>query len=239
MPPSSASAAGSMSAADFTKLSLFGAASTYALLAGAAFTGDISLTNAKYVKSVMAGGTVKNLIGITAADILQVGATGVVNQVYGTNCGTVASGYIANSGSAHYFQSVNGSVTWLYVHPSGGVRVNGTAVDPGLGGLSWGGGLVANNTAVKTSAYTILITNTVVQIDPSGGAFALTLPAPSAALAGRIFIVASTGGSFVGCTLARNGTEKINNVAATYTLVAGNMAIINCDGTDWSVGVMV
>ena len=59
----------------------------------------------------------------------------------------------------------------------------------------------------------------------------LTLTDP-AAFPGKQYAIASNSGTV---TVARFGTEKINNVAGDYTVLVGERVIVVSDGTDWFV----
>jgi hypothetical protein len=72
-----------------------------------------------------------------------------------------------------------------------------------------------NDWAVKTDAYTLSNKDQIVVNKTS--ALTMTLPAGSA---GNTVIIKATGGGTV--TIGRNGSQKINSVAADATLMSGN-----------------
>lgn len=93
----------------------------------------------------------------------------------------------------------------------------------------------------KTSNYTILTTDfqsrTLFLVDTTSAAFTLTLPNP-ATLSGYLITIKDSTGQLGtnALTLARNGSEKIENTAASkvfYTPFGGWN--IFCDGTNWWV----
>lgn len=93
--------------------------------------------------------------------------------------------------------------------------------------------------SVTTTPFTIDTTlrDHYIFVDTTGGAITMNLPSP-AANTGRLLHVFDKGGVFGtnACVLHRAGAEKINGLAADYSLVAswGHWQIV-CDGTDWYV----
>lgn len=87
-----------------------------------------------------------------------------------------------------------------------------------------------NNAA---SPYTVLATDVYLMVDASGGAVQLNLPAPSGK---QLLYIKDTTGSFGTntVTLHRNGSEKIENLAADMIIssVYGIYGLIS-NGTDW------
>lgn len=87
----------------------------------------------------------------------------------------------------------------------------------------------------KSGSYTILITDTVIGYDTTGGSFGLTLPAPNAVGAGweiRIFDAANSSNLL---SVIRNGGEKINFVAGSYSMPSASSRTFYTNGTDWFV----
>jgi hypothetical protein len=96
-------------------------------------------------------------------------------------------------------------------------------------------GSITFTTKTFSSTGTIDTTTTdlIIYADTSGGPFTLTLPAPTS---GRILIIKDKKQTFAtnNLTLARNGTEKIDGVAASLILATNNEEVIlTSDGTDW------
>tara|TARA_R110000744_G_scaffold157482_7_gene273304 strand:- start:286 stop:2493 length:2208 start_codon:yes stop_codon:yes gene_type:complete len=93
--------------------------------------------------------------------------------------------------------------------------------------------------AAKTSAYTIdASTDFFVGVNTSGGAVIITLPASSAAAAGKIYVVkdiggvAGTGGKNI--TITPNGSDRIDGIAASRTLNTNHAAVnLMSDGSNW------
>ena len=83
-------------------------------------------------------------------------------------------------------------------------------------------GLKVNDSAIKTSAYTILNSDTVIRHDTTGGAFTLTLPLAANCDKQIIFISGYTAGANA-CTLAASGSDNIQSQgtsASTFNLGA-------------------
>lgn len=86
-------------------------------------------------------------------------------------------------------------------------------------------------TATKTSAYTAAI-DELVRVDPSGGAFTVTLPTASGNT-GHAITIKNVTSSTTACTVDGNGSETIDG-ALTYALsVAYGTVTVVSDGTNW------
>lgn len=87
----------------------------------------------------------------------------------------------------------------------------------------------------KTANYTIILSDRIIFVDTSGGAFTLTLPDPAKAR-GIIFRIFDTGGALQSnnLTLARFAAEKIEGLAASKLLQTnwGGWDLVS-NGTDW------
>lgn len=106
-----------------------------------------------------------------------------------------------------------------------------TAVHVVSGGLTQTVRSISSNLTIDTTTK-----DNIIFADTSGGAFNLTLPPPGA---GRSFKLIDTTNSFStnNLTIVRNGSEKINNVAASKVLSGGGLIwSIITDGTNWWVG---
>jgi len=90
----------------------------------------------------------------------------------------------------------------------------------------------------KSSNDTLLVTDAIVLVNTSGGAFTLTLPDP-ALFSGRLFYIFDKTGSLSpanALTLARFAAEKIVGLAASKMFqTAWGAWIVTSDGTDWYV----
>jgi hypothetical protein len=91
----------------------------------------------------------------------------------------------------------------------------------------------------KTANYTIETNDGIIFCDTSGGAFTVTLPVPTSSLAGTMYMIVDTNGTFQtnNLTLARSGSELIEGLAANKILQTpwGWFTVVT-NGTDWFVG---
>ena len=99
-------------------------------------------------------------------------------------------------------------------------------------------GVLLPSPSIKTGNYTILVTDGVIQVNSSGGAFNLTLPASRPA--GWGFHVVDVNGSCGAnnVTIVRAGSEKIVGLSANYVFAA-NFGKVHFwfNGTDyWILG---
>lgn len=99
-----------------------------------------------------------------------------------------------------------------------------------------------NFTAVSvTAAYTVLATDYTIFYDPTAG-YAITLPAASAALKGRNYVLVQTVSNAGQMTLKTAG-GTINGVAAGtgIAITASKIGVVNawCDGTNWFANVVL
>lgn len=66
----------------------------------------------------------------------------------------------------------------------------------------------------------------LILYDTSGGIFTLTLPSIAGVGSGRVYYLHERAGSANALTVARNGTDKINNAAANLTLNTANKGTV-------------
>jgi len=94
---------------------------------------------------------------------------------------------------------------------------------------------VRYNVVAKTGAYTVLITDELVKIDNSGGAFTVTLPVAATAGSGFTVTIKKTETSANDITVDGDGAT----IDGSPTLVFGTGARLSrtfmCDGTGWHV----
>lgn len=87
----------------------------------------------------------------------------------------------------------------------------------------------------KTANYTVLVSDRIIFVDTTGGAFSLTLPDPSKAR-GILFRIIDAGGvlNTNNLTLVRFAAEKIEGLAASKLLQTnwGGWDLVS-NGTDW------
>jgi hypothetical protein len=90
-------------------------------------------------------------------------------------------------------------------------------------------------TAVLTAAYTVLAADYVVFYDPTN-AYAITLPAASAALKGRQYVFVQTVSNAGQMTLKSSGGTVNGAAAGTGVAVTASKLgkfDMYCDGTNW------
>ena len=89
----------------------------------------------------------------------------------------------------------------------------------------------------KSANYTIIVSDRIIFVDTSGGAFTLTLPDPSK-VQGIIFRIIDTGGALNtnNLTLARFAAEMIEGLAASKVFQTnwGGWDVVS-DGTNWYI----
>lgn len=99
--------------------------------------------------------------------------------------------------------------------------------------------LTDTGSTAKTAAYTVTANDYVVHVDATGGAFAITLPAASALLAGRQYLIVQNASTTNAVTVKTAG-GTINGAAAgtgaALTASKIGVAIAQCDGTNWFMG---
>lgn len=77
----------------------------------------------------------------------------------------------------------------------------------------------------------------ILMCDPTGGAFTITVPASSAANAGRIVIIKNATSSTNNVAITRSGSDTIDGVITVGTGVAYFSVMLLCSGTNWySIG---
>lgn len=98
------------------------------------------------------------------------------------------------------------------------------------------GGTSGTPGAVLTAAYTVTLNDTILEYSTTGGAFAITFPAASAALAGKVWLLVQTTSSANAMT-AKSGGGTVNGAAAgtgtAQTVSKIGIGIVMCDGTNY------
>ena len=95
------------------------------------------------------------------------------------------------------------------------------------------GGAIATSIAVKTSNYTITVSDSTILLDASSGGVTITLPAASG-ITGRVYTVkciAKTGMNV--SDLATNASEEIDGSSSAIGLLAGQSVTVQCTGSGW------
>lgn len=104
--------------------------------------------------------------------------------------------------------------------------------------LNWtiNGGTSGTPGAILVAAYSQVANDSVLEWNATGGAFAVTLLAPSAALAGRVVTLVQTTSTANQVTVKSaggniNGTAGATGIAQTASKIGVGLAV--CDGTNW------
>jgi hypothetical protein len=184
--------------------------------------------------------TIRAATGVTSftinqADRTSASATGATTTIQAQNAtGTTSTGgnLVLTSGTG---TSTNGTVN---VQSGGTTMVAAAPTGVTLATTTTGTTHVGKNTfTTRTVTGTLTIdtttTDMILLVDTSGGAFTITLPAPAN---GRTIILKDIKGTFgtSNLTLARNGSEKIEGVAASYVFSSNwGHAVVISNGTDW------
>ena len=93
--------------------------------------------------------------------------------------------------------------------------------------------------APKTAAYEATPEDCVIFVDPSGGAFTVTLPTKGLAQPGKPYIIVNVTTNTTAVTVATEGSELING-AATVTLDNSRAALlVISDGNNDAVAVQM
>lgn len=93
--------------------------------------------------------------------------------------------------------------------------------------------------APKTAAYTAKAEDTVIFVNPTGGAFSVNLPSRGLSQPGKVYLIVNVSTSTTAVTIETEGAELING-AASVTLNASREAIlVIADGNDDAVAVQM
>lgn len=184
------------------------------------------------------GGTVTNAFGVVVPDLTASTLNiGVLSQVA---AGSGKYGLFFSGTAQNYLQGRT-TVGTATDDGSSALQVTGTtSVTGSLNSteLVYGGDIVQGSGSVASvnnaaSPYTVAAANQLILVDSSGGAVQLNFPAPSTR---RVITVKDTTGSFStnAVTVHRNGSEKIENLAADMTLNGPyGLYQFTSDGTNW------
>jgi hypothetical protein len=112
--------------------------------------------------------------------------------------------------------------------PDGSLTPQPFVVDPAGGGS--GGIWSLDVTPVKVANY-IAVENELVQCDPSGGGFQVTLPAVSAANSGLIIVIKNTTTSVNPISIVPTGADTIDGLAGTNIVSSQGSLMFASDGT--------
>lgn len=94
--------------------------------------------------------------------------------------------------------------------------------------------LAGRNFVLKTANYTALLVDDVINVDATGGAVTITLPA-SAHIAGKTYTITKTDGTGNAVTIDGNGSETINGATTKVLAAQYDKATIISNGTGWYI----
>ncbi len=198
------------------------------IAAGAIVNADVNASaGIVYTKLNLTGGIINADVNASAAIVYsKLNLTGgIVNADVNASAAIAGTKISPNFGSQTIQTTGDIQNSGQYVLGTGNTGVN-----------VLGGSIKFTSAAAYTSNYTIdsgSYKDLILYADTSGGAFTITLPAPTGA---RLLIIKDYKQTFNtnNLTIARNGSEKIDGVAASLVLDINNEEIIlTSDGTDW------
>lgn len=182
-------------------------------------------------------------------------ATPTANQVLVATSGTtstwaqIVDANVASGASISYSKlNLSNSIVNADINTSAGI--SGSKITPNFGTQSLTAGTSILGTSTSANSITGSLTFTTVTetttytvdsseadyyvfADTTGGAWTLTLPAPTN---GRTIVVKDSKQNFAtaNLTVARHGSEKIDGVSASLVLNINNQEVVFAsDGTDW------
>lgn len=132
------------------------------------------------------------------------------------------------SGDTMKFAVPTLAADWTMTFPNGG-GTNGTVLknSDGAGTATWSYPYLRLSKAFADTPYTLLSTTTHLDIDTSGGAVTVTVPAASSTNSGQTVWIRKTTADFSAVTLATGVSTTLNTI--------GEMVQINSNGTAWVV----
>lgn len=115
------------------------------------------------------------------------------------------------------------------IFPSGAPGPTGPAGPPGPPGGAW------TITAVKTANYNAVVSD-LVRVDPSGGAFTITLPDAVTSGAGSSVIVKNVTSSPLPVLTAPTGADTIDGAASySFSTGLGSLTFVSDGIANWMV----
>ena len=146
---------------------------------------------------------------------------------------------LLSGGTDLFFESNDGSTAAPSGAATGRIRYNDATGAWETSTKASGYTPLANtpSATTKNANYTILVTDSIIFVDTSGGSFTLTLPSPALSVGKLFYVIDSTGFlSTNGLTLARFAAENIEGLAADKVfLTSWGGWTVTTNGTDWFV----
>ena len=212
-------------------LSKTDAATLYAALAGAAFSGGIN-----EAKSVVASAATPTIFTASIGNVIDyTGTTACTGFAAAPQAGCrrllVCAGAASFTAGANMLIDGYSSGSTLTV--AAGDRVEVIAITTTQFRLSHRpavSGKLCNRVIAKTAAYTVVIDDNGSLINATSGTWSLSLPAAATAGNGFAVAVRNSGGGVI--TIDPNASETVDGVA-TVAIGAGLSCFLVCNGANW------
>jgi hypothetical protein len=101
-------------------------------------------------------------------------------------------------------------------------------------GIRWFGAEQGASLATKTSAYTLITTDSVIVADATAGAFTVTLPS-AAGIAGRQYTIKRTNGGGNNVTVGSMGGQTIDGASTKILGAQFSYLTVLSDGSAWQI----
>lgn len=143
---------------------------------------------------------------------------------------TVTGGYNTAGDTTIVFNTAGDMVVFMSVKT--GTTYEWTAIAQEGTNIEAGG----DQTQAITAAGAVTVDGTVNRATLAGGAYAITLAAPSAAMRGKTLVIEYIGGDTDAVTLSVGSTIQGNSAGSTYTFNADNETLVLVGGqAKWNV----
>lgn len=143
---------------------------------------------------------------------------------------TVTGGYNTAGATTIVFNTAGDMVVFMSVKT--GTTFEWTAIAQEGTNIEAGG----DQTQAITAAGAVTVDGTINRATLAGGAYAITLAAPSAAMMGKTLVIEYIGGDTDAVTLAVGSTIQGNSAGTTYTFNADNETLVLVGGqAKWNV----
>jgi hypothetical protein len=146
------------------------------------------------------------------------------------NCSNITANEL--SGDTTVLNDGGGDLT-----AAGSLTVGGTAslgITRANGNLTAAGGWAKQGMSVKTAAYTLTTSDTVILASASSGAFKLTLPS-SANVFGQQYTIKKIDSTTNAITVAPVSSQKIDGAASRTLSAEYDYLTIIADGANWQI----
>lgn len=189
----------------------------------ATFNGSVTLGNASGDDVTVTGSLASSIAVKTHATYNVGGATTGLLSVYISGTSTFTTRIISAA-----------TATWtLSLPPTAGV-INDVPLNGGSGVTTWEP-RSSRVVLAKTTTYTALVTDEVITVDGTGGAFTVTLPAASTASKKVLRLIRIDNTPANQITIDGNASETINGALTRTLCTRWESVEIICDGSNWHV----